>query len=148
MLNKLENFKNSKSKKKIKGRGPGSTLGKTCGKGHKGQNSRSGKSVRIGFEGGQMPLYRRLPKRGFTTFKKELIQIINLDKILQSKIIDFKSTITKEILYKAKLIKNINLPIKILGNGNVNKPIVISSSGIDLSFNAKNKIETKKGFIK
>src|SRR5436305_3691637 len=113
----------NKDKKRV-GRGPGSGWGKTSGRGHKGQKSRSGYSSRPGFEGGQMPLQRRLPKRGFTNiFKKQWIEI-SLAKIEAS----FKTDddVTPEVLHERGLIKKAKHDLVILGSGNVSKPLRIS----------------------
>ena len=107
MLNTLINFKKKKISKKRLGRGTGSGTGKTSGRGHKGQKSRSGVSLK-GFEGGQMPLYRRLPKRGFTNIHKTNFNFINLVQIqnfIDKKKIDVKEEITEELLLKKKIIK-------------------------------------------
>ena len=105
MLNTLINFKKKKISRKRLGRGIGSGTGKTSGRGHKGQKSRSGVSLK-GFEGGQMPLYRRLPKRGFTNIYKKNFNTINLVQIqslIDKKKIDTKEEITQELLLKKKL---------------------------------------------
>jgi large subunit ribosomal protein L15 len=107
------------------GRGPGSGHGKTATKGHKGQKARSGGTKGAAFEGGQTPLQRRLPKRGFknSLFKKEYA-ILNLKDLTRLEDID---TITPEILLQKKAIKNIKDGIKILGDGNINKPLTIKA---------------------
>ncbi|MEP6946906.1 MAG: 50S ribosomal protein L15 [Acidobacteriota bacterium] len=140
-LNNLHPAKGSTHKKKRVGRGPGSGLGKTSGRGHKGQKSRSGYSSRPGFEGGQMPLQRRLPKRGFTNiFKKEWIEI-SLAKIEEN----FKSgeEITPEILHQRGLIKKAKHDLVILGNGGVTKSFTISAHRFTKT--AKDKIEQAGG---
>ncbi len=105
-LNNLRPTKGSTHKKKRVGRGPGSGLGKTAGRGHKGQKSRSGYSSKIGFEGGQMPLQRRLPKRGFTNiFKKKWLEI-SLAKLEEN--FDAGDEITPEVLHERGLIKKRN----------------------------------------
>lgn len=117
MLNEIRLKKEAKHSKKRVGRGIGSGTGKTCGRGHKGQKSRAGGGVQIGFEGGQMPLQRRLPKVGFTS-KKNLytaeLKYDYLDKITESEV-------TLDILKKYKLIKNKARKVKIIG------PCTISS---------------------
>lgn len=140
-LNNLHPAPGSTHKKKRLGRGPGSGLGKTSGKGHKGQKSRSGYSSRPGFEGGQMPLQRRLPKRGFTNiFKKQWIEI-GLAKIEAS----FKAgdDVTPEILHERGLIKKAKHDLVILGNGEVTKKLNISAHRFTKA--AKEKIEKAGG---
>ncbi|MCL1792732.1 MAG: 50S ribosomal protein L15 [Oscillospiraceae bacterium] len=125
-----------------KGRGIGSGNGKTSGKGHKGQNARSGGGVRPGFEGGQLPLYRRLPKRGFKNFifKKEYA-IANL-KMLEKNFGEGEE-VTIEKLIEARLIKNRLDGLKILADGELTKKLTVKA---DLfSENAKNKIESVGG---
>lgn len=140
-LNNLHPAKGSTHKKKRLGRGPGSGLGKTSGKGHKGQKSRSGYSQKIGFEGGQMPLQRRLPKRGFTNiFKKQWIEI-SLAKIEES----FKAgdEVTPEILHERGLIKKAKHDLVILGTGEVTKSLKISAHRFTKT--AKDKVEKAGG---
>ena len=140
-LNNLHPAKGSTHKKKRIGRGPGSGTGKTAGKGHKGQKSRSGYSHKIGFEGGQMPLQRRLPKRGFTNiFKKEWIEI-SLAKIEEN----FKAgeTVTPEILHERGLIKKAKHDLVVLGTGELQKSLNISAHRFTKT--AKDKIEKAGG---
>ncbi|GIU82112.1 MAG: 50S ribosomal protein L15 [Acidobacteria bacterium] len=140
-LNSLHPSEGSKHKKKRVGRGPGSGKGKTAGRGTKGHKSRSGYRRKIGFEGGQMPLQRRLPKRGFTNaFKKKWIEI-NLAKIDQN----FKAgdEVTPEILHKRGLIKKAKYDVVVLGNGELTKPIKISAHRFTKS--ALEKIEKVGG---
>jgi large subunit ribosomal protein L15 len=140
-LNNLHPAPGSTHKKKRIGRGPGSGTGKTSGKGHKGQKSRSGYSSKRGFEGGQMPLQRRLPKRGFTNiFKKEWIEI-SLAKIEES----FSSgdEVTPEILHSRGLIKKAKHDLVILGTGDVTKSLKISAHRFTKT--AKDKIEKAGG---
>ena len=140
-LNNLKPAKGSTHKKKRIGRGPGSGLGKTAGKGHKGQKSRSGYSSRPRFEGGQMPLQRRLPKRGFTNiFKKEWIEI-SLAKIEAS--FNVGDEVTPEILHERGLIKKAKHDLVILGNGDVTKSLKISAHRFTKT--AKDKIEKAGG---
>ena len=121
---------NKINKKKIRvGRGIGSGKGKTSARGHKGQKSRSGVAIKS-FEGGQMPLYRRLPKRGFKSLKKEITAIINLSKIqsiIDKKQNDIKSLIDINILKEKKLINKKFKKLKILGTGELKKNIEISA---------------------
>ena len=130
----------NKSKMRV-GRGIGSGKGKTSGRGVKGQKSRSGVAIKS-FEGGQMPLYRRLPKRGFNPIKKNKIAILNLEKIQKlvvSKKIDLNSQINIETLKKAKVINNSSNKIKILGSGDINVKINLNIDFISKS--AKEKLE-------
>lgn len=140
-LNNLKPTKGSTHKKKRLGRGPGSGLGKTSGKGHKGQKSRSGYSQKIGFEGGQMPLQRRLPKRGFTNiFKKQWIEI-SLAKIEEN--FNVGEEITPEVLHERGLIKKAKHDLVILGTGDVTKALTISAHRFTKA--AKEKIENAGG---
>jgi len=140
-LNNLHPAKGSTHKKKRVGRGPGSGLGKTAGRGHKGQKSRSGYSSRPGFEGGQMPLQRRLPKRGFTNiFKKEWIEI-SLAKIEAN--FNAGDEITPAVLHERGLIKKAKHDLVILGTGEVSKSLNISAHRFTKS--AREKIEKAGG---
>ena len=124
-LGTLKPNKGSTHSTKRIGRGNGSGQGRTAGKGHKGYQSRSGTKNRFHFEGGQTPLMRRLPKRGFSNygFRKE-IQIVNLDKISSLEI----EKVDMRILYEKGLINKTNIPVKILGNGEISKPIEIQAN--------------------
>ncbi len=140
-LNNLHPAPGSTHKKKRIGRGPGSGLGKTAGKGHKGQKSRSGYSSKRGFEGGQMPLQRRLPKRGFTNiFKKAWIEI-SLAKIEAN--FNAGDVVTPELLHERGLIKKAKHDLVILGNGDITKALTISSHRFTKT--AKDKIEKAGG---
>ena len=145
-LNKLSS-KNSKSKKRL-GRGIGSTKGKTSGRGHKGQKSRSGVAIKS-FEGGQMPLYRRLPKRGFKSIKKKHnVALINLSRIQQ--IINKQKNIVKnkinlENLKKSNLINNKYTKLKLLGDGDVKVKFDIEVNFTSKS--AREKIEKLGGKV-
>ncbi|MCY7346076.1 MAG: 50S ribosomal protein L15 [Pyrinomonadaceae bacterium] len=142
-LNNLKPATGSTHKKKRVGRGPGSGLGKTAGRGHKGQKSRSGYSSKIGFEGGQMPLQRRLPKRGFTNiFKKQWLEI-SLAKLEES--FNAGDEITPDILHKRGLIKKAKHDLVILGSGEISKALKISAHRFTKS--AKDKIEKVGGSI-
>ena len=142
-LNNLSPAPGSTHKKKRIGRGPGSGLGKTAGKGHKGQKSRSGYSKKIGFEGGQMPLQRRLPKRGFTNiFKKKWIEI-GLAKLEENFVAG--EEITPEILHERGLIKKAKHDLVFLGSGEISKALKISAHRFTKS--AKEKIENAGGSI-
>src|SRR4051812_35774064 len=140
-LNNLRAPKGSTHKKKRVGRGPGSGLGKTAGRGNKGQKSRSGYSAKIGFEGGQMPLHRRLPKRGFTNiFKKEWIEI-SLSSLEKS--FNAGDEITPELLHERGLIKKAKRDVVVLGTGEVSKALRISAHRFTRS--AREKIEKAGG---
>lgn len=140
-LNNLHPAPGSTHKKKRVGRGPGSGLGKTAGRGHKGQKSRSGYSSRAGFEGGQMPLQRRLPKRGFTNiFKKQWIEI-SLAKIEAS--FNAGDEVTPEILHERGLIKKAKHDLVILGTGDLSKSFNISAHRFTKT--AREKIEKAGG---
>ncbi len=142
-LNNLSPAPGSTHKKKRVGRGPGSGLGKTAGKGNKGQKSRSGYSRKIGFEGGQMPLQRRLPKRGFTNiFKKKWIEI-SLAKLEEN--FGANDEITPEILHERGLIKKAKHDLVILGTGEISKALRISAHRFTKS--AREKIENVGGSI-
>jgi len=142
-LNNLRPTKGSTHKKKRVGRGPGSGLGKTAGRGHKGQKSRSGYSSKIGFEGGQMPLQRRLPKRGFTNiFKKKWLEI-SLAKLEEN--FNVGDEITPEILHERGLIKKAKHDLVILGTGDMSKALKISAHRFTKT--AKDKIEKAGGSV-
>jgi len=139
-LSRLMPAKGSVKNSKRIGRGNGSGQGRTAGKGHKGYKSRSGTKNRFHFEGGQTPLMRRLPKRGFSNygFRKE-VQIVNLD-VLNSLSLDI---INPEILVEKKIVKKSEVAIKILGNGNIEKKIEITAHMFSKS--AIKKIEAAGG---
>jgi large subunit ribosomal protein L15 len=140
-LNNLHPAPGSTHRKKRVGRGPGSGLGKTAGRGHKGQKSRSGYSSKRGFEGGQMPLQRRLPKRGFTNIFKKLWIEISLAKIEEN--FNSGDVITPEILHERGLIKKAKHDLVILGTGDVSKSLNISAHRFTKT--AKDKIEKAGG---
>ena len=122
------------------GRGPGSGQGKTAGKGHKGQNSRSGGGVRIGFEGGQMPLQRRIPKRGFNNIFAKQLAFVNVSSL---DVFDDGATVDAAALKSKGLIKKELDGVKILGNGNITKKLTVKASAFSES--AKSKIEAVGG---
>lgn len=130
----------TQSRKRV-GRGPGSGLGKTSGRGENGQKSRSGYSHKPGFEGGQLPLYRRLPKRGFTNarFKVEYA-VINLDDLNR---FDNDAVITPELLKEMGLLKNQLSGVKVLGNGTLEKKLVVKAHKFSLK--AQQEIEKLGG---
>ncbi|MCL5935279.1 MAG: 50S ribosomal protein L15 [Bacillota bacterium] len=121
-LSELRPAPGSRTKPTRKGQGIGSGLGKTSGKGHKGQNARAGGGVRPGFEGGQMPLQRRFPKRGFTNIFKKKITAINLDAL---NVFEPGTEVTPEVLLSAGVIKKIGDGVKILGDGTLEKALTV-----------------------
>lgn len=130
-----------KSRKRV-GRGPGSGKGKTCGRGHKGQQSRSGGGTRVGFEGGQMPLYRRLPKRGFTNARfKVTFSIVNVAQL--EKTFQDGDTVDAEAIRALHLVNAKTGPIKVLGGGELSKKLSVSVQGFSES--ARRKIEAAGG---
>jgi len=140
-LDNLRPAAGSTHKKKRPGRGPGSGLGKTAGRGNKGQKSRSGYSAKIGFEGGQMPLQRRLPKRGFTNiFKKQWIEV-SLSALEQN--FDVNEEVTPELLHERGLIKKGRRDVVVLGTGDITKALRISAHRFTKS--AREKIERAGG---
>jgi large subunit ribosomal protein L15 len=142
-LNNLRPAKGSTHRKKRLGRGPGTGLGKTSGRGEKGQKSRSGYSMKIGFEGGQMPLHRRLPKRGFTNiFKKKWIEVslAALEKQFTE-----NDEVTPKIMHHRGIIKKAKHDIVVLGNGEVSKPLKVSAHRFTKS--AREKIEKAGGVV-
>lgn len=136
-LHELSPAKGSKKARKRIGRGPGSGTGKTAGRGHKGQRSRSGYSQRLGFEGGQMPLIRRVPKRGFTNIFQTRYQVVNL-----SRLAELEGEVTPEILVANGLVRA-GHPVKILGDGEIDSAIQIQAHKFSAS--AKKKIEAAGG---
>ncbi|TCK93433.1 LSU ribosomal protein L15P [Natranaerovirga hydrolytica] len=139
-LSELKPAKGSKTKSYRKGRGHGSGNGKTAGRGHKGQNARSGGGVRPGFEGGQMPLYRRLPKRGFTNRNTKEIIGINVDKL---NAFDNGTEVTVELLKEKGIINNPKDGVKILGNGELTKKLTVKVDAF--SKTAEEKIQAAGG---
>ena len=141
-LHELRPAAGSKSAPKRVGRGTGSGLGRNAGKGEKGQNARSGGGVRPGFEGGQMPLYRRLPNRGFTNpFTKHFVTI-NVDRL---NIFDNGTEVTPELLLERRVVSKLMDGVKILGNGNIEKSLTIA--GCKLSKQAAEKIVAAGGKV-
>ena len=138
-LNELRN-ENATARKRV-GRGPGSGLGKTSGKGHKGQNARSGGGVRPGFEGGQLPLFRRLSKRGFNNYNfRTVYATVNVGDLER---FEEGTTVTKELLIEVGLVKKELDGIKILGNGELTKKLTVKAN--KFSSTAKTKIENVGG---
>ena len=141
-LNNLKPALGSTKNRKRIGRGTGSGHGKTATKGHKGQKARSGGSIKAGFEGGQMPLQRRLPKRGFTHLDKTeyaLVNVKQLDIFEKDAVVDVDSLVTKGLINSAKL------PVKILGNGDLSKSLKVSA--VKFSQTAKDKIIAAGGTV-
>lgn len=129
----------SHKRSKRVGCGNSSGHGKTSGKGNKGQRARTSKNIRLNFEGGQTPLTKRIPKRGFTNIFKSSYQLVNVGQL--SKISD--STITIELMKKQGIIKSIELPVKVLGNGSIAKAVNVEADVFSSS--AKDKIEKSGG---
>lgn len=131
----------NKSVKRV-GRGIGSGHGKTSTRGHKGQKSRSGSGIRPGFEGGQMPLQRRLPKRGFTNIFKKEYAIVNIRDL---NVFDDGTEVTPELLIEQGLIKNVKDGVKILGDGELEKKLTVKAQKI--SKQAEEKVTARGGKV-
>ncbi len=140
-LSNLAPARGSTQARKRVGRGVGSGLGKTSGKGHKGHKARTGGGTNPGFEGGQMPMYRRLPKRGFTNPFRVENQAVNLSQLKQMSVTD----VSPETLYTARLIGKPDAPVKLLGTGDADRPYTVR--GVSLSASARAKIEAAGGKI-
>lgn len=142
-INELSPAENSKKSPKRLGRGIGSGIGKTSGKGHKGQNARSGGGVRPGFEGGQMPLTRRLPQRGFNNqFRKEY-SVVNVEDLSA---LEDNTVVTEEVLKEKGIISKLsNYGLKVLGNGELNKALQVKAAKFSKS--AIEKIEKAGGSV-
>ena len=134
-LNTLKPAMGSTKKRKRIGRGTGSGHGKTATKGHKGQKARSGGSIKAGFEGGQMPLQRRLPKRGFTPLERIEYAVVNLKQL---DLFEVGATVNLETLVAKGLVNRSNVNVKILGNGDITKSLFVSATKFSQS--AKDKI--------
>ena len=144
MANELHNLKPAEGatrKRKRVGRGPGSGNGKTAGRGHKGQRSRSGYSRRYGFEGGQMPLVRRIPKRGFTNIFRVGYQVVNLRDL--DRVFADGDTVTPEILADKGLVRGDKKPVKVLAAGELSKKLTVQVHAF--SKNAQASIESAGG---
>jgi len=141
-LNELSPAKGSKKAKRRLGRGPGSGSGTTAGKGTKGENSRAGGGVRPGFEGGQMPLHRRLPKRGFTNIFAKRVAAINIRDLAE---FESGSVIDEKLLREKGLVKNRADIIKLLGQGEIKHPLTVKVNRVSES--ARAKIESAGGTI-
>ena len=136
-LHELSPAKGSKRARKRIGRGPGSGTGKTAGRGHKGQRSRSGYSQRLGFEGGQMPLTRRVPKRGFTNIFRVRYQVVNLARLTE-----LAGEVTPELLVENGLVRS-GHPVKVLGDGEISTALKVQAH--KFSSSARAKIEAAGG---
>lgn len=141
-LHELKAAPGSTKAPKRKGRGTGTGQGKTAGRGQDGQKSRSGGGVRLGFEGGQMPLYRRIPKRGFTNIWRTDYATVNVDDLNK---FDEGAEITKDSLIEAKLIRRNSQLVKILGDGKMDKKLTVKANKFSKS--AKEKIEKAGGKV-
>ncbi|WP_042453990.1 50S ribosomal protein L15 [Neobacillus dielmonensis] len=139
-LHELKPAEGSRKERKRLGRGIGSGQGKTAGKGHKGQNARSGGGVRLGFEGGQTPLFRRLPKRGFTNISRKEYAVVNLDALNR---FEDGTEVTPELLIETGVVSNEKAGIKILAKGNVEKKLTVKAH--KFSSAAKEAIEAAGG---
>ncbi|OXS73866.1 50S ribosomal protein L15 [Domibacillus enclensis] len=141
-LHELKPAAGSRKERNRVGRGTGSGNGKTSGKGHKGQNARSGGGVRLGFEGGQTPLFRRLPKRGFTNVNRKEYAVVNIDTLNR---FEEGTEVTPELLIESGIVKSEKAGIKILANGNVEKKLTVKAHKFSAA--AKEAIEAAGGTI-
>ncbi|KOS31076.1 50S ribosomal protein L15 [Bacillus anthracis] len=141
-LHELKPAEGSRKVRKRVGRGIGSGNGKTAGKGHKGQNARSGGGVRLGFEGGQTPLFRRLPKRGFTNINRKEFAIVNLSTLNR---FEDGTEVTPELLLETGVISKLNDGVKILASGAVEKKLTVKAH--KFSSSAKEAIEAAGGSV-
>ncbi len=141
-LNELKSAKGARKKKRRLGRGQGSGRGKTCGRGHKGQKSRSGGNIPPWFEGGQMPLARRVPMRGFTSPHRRTYEIINLTDLERS---GLEGTVTVEVLRTSGILTSSKKPVKVLAVGEVTRVIDLKVNAI--SAKAKEKLEAAGGTV-
>ncbi len=139
-LHELSPAPGSKRERRRVGRGIGSGLGKTSGKGHKGQKARTGGGVRPGFEGGQMPLHRRLPKRGFTNIFKQQYALVNVEDLNR---FPDGSEVTPEILFAQRVTRPQPAGVKVLGGGELTKQLVVKAQGFSAA--ATQKIEAAGG---
>ncbi|WOV87274.1 50S ribosomal protein L15 [Sporosarcina oncorhynchi] len=141
-LHEMKPNEGSRKSRKRVGRGIGSGAGKTSGRGHDGQNARSGGGVRLGFEGGQIPLFQRLPKRGFTNINRKEYAIVNLDVLNR---FDEGTEVSPELLIETGIVSNEKSGIKILGNGTLEKKITVKAHKFSAS--AKEAIEKAGGQV-
>jgi large subunit ribosomal protein L15 len=142
-LNNLRPPKGAKHPRKRVGRGPGSGHGKTASRGSKGAKSRSGFRFKRGFEGGQMPLHRRVPKRGFHNLFRVEYAVINLDTLAQ--VFDAGSEVTPDLLRERGLVRQSNIPVKILGRGEISKKLTVRAH--KFSGSAAEKITAAGGAV-
>ena len=140
-LSSLKPNKGATKNNKRRGRGEGSGLGVTAGRGHKGYGSRAGRKKRAWFEGGQMPIQRRLPKFGFTNINKVVYQVINVSDLQDLA----KTEITPELLFELKVIRKKRLPVKLLGSGELSKKVSIKVNAVSKS--AQEKVEKAGGSV-
>ena len=138
-LHEMKSMEPRKNRNRV-GRGPGSGNGKTAGRGQKGQNSRSGGGVRLGFEGCQTPLARRLPKRGFTNFSRKEYAIVNVEALNR---FENGTVVTPELLIECGLVKKELCGVKVLGNGELEKSLTVKA--VKFSASAKEAIENAGG---
>ena len=141
-LNELKPAEGSTRESYRVGRGPGSGNGKTAGKGHKGQNARSGGGVRPGFEGGQIPLYRKHPKRGFNNKFAKVYTIVNVEQL---NVFEAGSVVDVEALMAKRIVRKVVDGVKILGNGEITRALTVKATVFSAS--AKEKIEAAGGKI-
>ncbi len=142
MLDRLKRPHGSRKRRKVVGRGRGSGHGKTSGRGHKGSNSRASGGVRLGFEGGQTPLIRRVPKRGFTFTPKAKYQVVSIERLNQ---FSSGTEVTPEILKGAKIIRGEKSLVKILGDGDLKHPLKVKAHAFSRS--AIEKIKKAGGSV-
>ena len=133
MLNQLKPVEGARHTRKRKGQGVGSGLGKTAGRGQKGQNSRSGGGVRPGFEGGQIPLFQRLPKRGFKNVNRKEYAVVSVSDL---NVFENGAEVTIETLIKAGLVNKTYDGVKVLGNGTLEKKLTVKASKFSASAEA------------
>lgn len=139
-LHEMKPAEGSRKKRNRVGRGMSSGNGKTSGRGHKGQNSRSGGGVRLGFEGGQMPLFQRLPKRGFTNIHRKVYAVVNLETLNR---FDEGTEVTPELLLETGVISKLNAGVKVLAKGNIEKKLTVKAHKFSTA--AKDAIEAAGG---
>jgi len=142
-LSTLKPNKGTTKNTKRRGRGEGSGLAVTAGRGHKGYSSRGGSKKRAWFEGGQMPIQRRLPKFGFTNINTKVFQILNISDL---NIFDDGTEVTQELLLEKKIVRKKTVPVKLLGNGELEKKLTIFVNGV--SKTALEKVEKAGGSVK
>jgi len=147
MLDQLHPRPNSRHRRKLLGRGPGSGKGGRCGKGNKGQRCRAGAKIHPWSEGGQMPLYRRVPKRGFRNINRVEFQVINLRDIsrLLEKGFDAEQVMDKDALYQQRVIRQKHLPVKVLADGEIAQAVKLKVDAI--STKARELVEKAGGSV-